>query len=100
MPRLNKQVTTLGFEPTCPHGAPPSSALVLDPFAGASTTGLVATQLGRDFVGVELNPEYVALGEERIRRWEHDPAGHLRRATPIEAQASIFETAEMPEAAA
>jgi len=50
---------------------------VLDPFAGAATTGLVATQLGRDFVGIELNPEYVGLGEDRIRRWEANPAGRL-----------------------
>jgi DNA modification methylase len=40
--------------------------VVLDPFAGAATTGLVATQLGRDFLGIELNPEYVELGRHRI----------------------------------
>jgi site-specific DNA-methyltransferase (adenine-specific) len=40
---------------------------VLDPFAGAATTGLVATRLDRDFIGIELNPEYVELGRNRIR---------------------------------
>jgi len=40
---------------------------VLDPFAGAGTTLLVADRLGRHGVGVELNPEYVALAEARIR---------------------------------
>lgn len=40
---------------------------VLDPFAGAGTTGLVADQLGRDFIGVELNPAYAVLAERRIR---------------------------------
>lgn len=39
---------------------------VLDPFAGAGTTGLVAAKLGRAFVGCELNPEYVAIAEKRI----------------------------------
>ena len=39
---------------------------VLDPFAGAGTTGLVATQLGRSFLGIELNPEYAALARKRI----------------------------------
>jgi DNA modification methylase len=40
--------------------------LVLDPFAGSGTVGVVALRHGRDFVGVELNPEYAALAEARI----------------------------------
>ena len=40
---------------------------VLDPFAGAGTTGLVADRLGRDFIGIELNPEYAAMAERRLR---------------------------------
>jgi len=39
---------------------------VLDPFAGSGTTGVVALRHGRKFIGVELNPEYVKLAEERI----------------------------------
>jgi len=39
---------------------------VLDPFAGAGTTGLVADRLGRSFIGLELNPEYVTLARRRI----------------------------------
>jgi site-specific DNA-methyltransferase (adenine-specific) len=39
---------------------------VLDPFAGAGTTGMVAVGLGRRFVGIELNPEYCRLAEKRI----------------------------------
>jgi len=41
--------------------------LVLDPYTGAGTTGLVAQHLRRSFVGCELNPEYAALAEKRIR---------------------------------
>lgn len=67
---------------------------VLDPFAGAATTGLVATRLGRDFVGIELSPEYVVLGEERIRRWEANPGGHLQGdPDPLDGQLSIEEPA-------
>lgn len=40
--------------------------LVLDPFAGSGTTGMVALRLGRRFVGIELNPDYVDLARERI----------------------------------
>lgn len=63
---------------------------ILDPFAGAATTILVARQLGRDAIGIELNPEYVALGEQRIRRWEANPAGHLTEdPEPMDGQLSI-----------
>ena len=40
--------------------------LVLDPFAGSGTTGVVALGLGRQFVGIELNPEYVQLAERDL----------------------------------
>jgi DNA modification methylase len=39
--------------------------IVIDPFAGSGTTGIVAMQHGRCFVGIELNPEYVALAQKR-----------------------------------
>jgi DNA modification methylase len=39
---------------------------VLDPFTGSGTTGAVAVRHGRDFIGIELNPEYVALARTRI----------------------------------
>ena len=54
--------------PTCKHKAPSRPAIVLDPFCGSGTTGLVAKQHGRNFIGIELNPHYVQLAEERISR--------------------------------
>ncbi len=45
----------------CPEGG-----IVLDPFGGAGTTGLVAKQHGRNAVLCELNPEYAAMARERI----------------------------------
>lgn len=45
----------------CPEGG-----VVLDPFSGAGTTGLVALRLGRDYIGIELNPEYVKMSHQRI----------------------------------
>jgi adenine-specific DNA methylase len=39
---------------------------VLDPFFGAGTTGLVADRLGRDCIGIELNPAYCAMARGRI----------------------------------
>lgn len=39
---------------------------VLDPFAGSGTSGAVAIQEGRDFIGIEINPEYSKMSEQRI----------------------------------
>jgi DNA modification methylase len=48
-------------------GSPPGG-LVLDPFAGSGTTGVVACEHGRSFVGCELNPAYVSMAENRIAK--------------------------------
>lgn len=40
--------------------------IVLDPFMGSGTTGFVANKLGRHYVGIELNPEYVQMARKRI----------------------------------
>lgn len=40
--------------------------LVLDPMAGSGTSLVAAKQLGRSYIGVDINPEYVALAQERI----------------------------------
>jgi site-specific DNA-methyltransferase (cytosine-N4-specific) len=41
-------------------------SMVLDPFIGSGTTGLVALQMQRRFVGIELNPGYLKIAEERL----------------------------------
>jgi len=40
--------------------------LILDPFVGSGTTGLVALNLDRRFVGIELNPSYLQIAEDRL----------------------------------
>lgn len=45
----------------CPNGG-----TVLDPFCGSGTTGVVAVKNGREFIGIELNPEYVTIASERM----------------------------------
>jgi site-specific DNA-methyltransferase (adenine-specific) len=52
----------------CTCGAPTRPGRVLDPFMGAGTVALVARQHGRDWLGVELNPEYVKLARDRLER--------------------------------
>ena len=73
------QTETTGWQPTCKcdesvsvkcecgtltnHTHP---CVVLDPFCGSGTTGVVALRYHRDFIGIELNPAYAALAEKRI----------------------------------
>ncbi len=44
----------------------PVGGTVLDPFFGAGTVGVVAKKHGRNYIGIELNPEYAAMAEKRI----------------------------------
>lgn len=52
--------------PPCSCSCEPVPAVVLDPFFGAGTTGLVAKKLGRHFVGIELNEAYIGMAQKRI----------------------------------
>jgi DNA modification methylase len=47
---------------TCPPGG-----VVLDPFAGTGTTNLVAFQMGRKSIGIEISREYVRVAQDRCR---------------------------------
>jgi DNA modification methylase len=67
MPKGWARITT-GWRQACEcEPSEPVPCTVLDPFAGAGTTLLVANRLGRDAIGIELNPEYVAIAERQIR---------------------------------
>jgi DNA modification methylase len=51
--------TTIGWRPTCGHDAEPIPATVLDPFIGSGTTAIVAHNLGRDCIGIDLSETYI-----------------------------------------
>ena len=53
--------------PTCSCSAPSEPGLVLDPFFGAGTTAVAAAGLGRDWLGIELNPDFADLAARRIQ---------------------------------
>lgn len=62
---------TTGWEPTCEcHGStescPTRPCMVLDPFGGAGTTGLVAARLGRQAILIELKPAYVRMAKAML----------------------------------
>lgn len=60
-----------GYKTTCDCDCGFERGIVLDPFFGSGTTGLVAKKLGRDYVGIELNPEYVEMANKRIGDWKY-----------------------------
>lgn len=66
--------------PTCGCAAEPEPAVVLDPFFGAGTTAVAAEQLGRDWLGVELNPDFAFQAERRILASRQARAGPEPRA--------------------
>lgn len=61
------ETTTWAQTCKCAAGTP-VPCVVLDPFGGAGTTGLVADRHGRDAVLVELSPAYAKMAEDRIRQ--------------------------------
>ena len=65
-PRVNGLSTLGDLRRVCGCRAGWQPGVVLDPFFGAGTVGLVAEQHNRDWLGIELNPDFVALAEERI----------------------------------
>jgi DNA modification methylase len=52
---------------TCIEAGCPPGGIVLDPFMGAGTTAMVAKELSRNYVGVELNTDYIKIAENRLR---------------------------------
>jgi DNA modification methylase len=64
--RLGGIATRAALAPTCQCHAPSEPGLVLDPFIGSGTTAVAAEDLGRDWLGIELNPEFAAMTERRI----------------------------------
>jgi site-specific DNA-methyltransferase (cytosine-N4-specific) len=59
----------------CIRAGCPDDGTVLDPFTGSGTTAMVARQLGRRFVGAELNPSYIDIIRDRIGQTPLDFGG-------------------------
>jgi len=86
---------TIGWEPGCvciadsPTGVvgPPVPCIVLDPFMGSGTTGMVAKQHDRDWLGIELNPEYADMALDRIAKATE--AGYVAQDIPDDS--TLFE---------
>ena len=72
----------------CILGGCPRGGTVIDPFGGSGTTGLVAQALGRDAILIELNPEYAAMAQQRLKKGALRPAGRMSK--PSARQIDLF----------
>ena len=45
----------------------PENGIILDPFFGAGTTGVVAKKLDRNFIGIDLSEKYCQIARDRIK---------------------------------
>ena len=57
------ELPTYCIKAGCPEGG-----IVLDPFMGSGTTGLAARNQQRNYVGIDLNPEYIEIAERRLQQ--------------------------------
>lgn len=48
----------------------PDAVTILDPFMGSGTTGVACVNLGRNFIGIEKDPQYFEIAKERIAEAE------------------------------
>lgn len=64
---LPSQDQTLHPCPTCGEALKTKPGCVLDPFMGSGSTGVAAKSLGFEFIGIELNQEYVEIAQKRIQ---------------------------------
>ena len=61
-----------------------SAKVILDPFMGSGTTAVAAQALYRDYIGIEISPEYCAMAQDRL---EHNL---VRSEIVIKTQSSLF----------
>lgn len=63
---IHMATKTVGWSSTCEHDDRTGRCIVLDPFMGAGTVALVAKKWNRQYVGIEINPEYIEIANRRI----------------------------------
>jgi len=60
------------WHPSCACNAETAKAIVLDPFMGSGTVALVAAELGRDFLGIEIGEKYIEIAHSRLSKCHFD----------------------------
>jgi len=50
-------------------GVLPKDSIIIDPFSGSGSTGIACANLGYDFIGIEIDPEYCEISKKRLNIW-------------------------------
>lgn len=75
---LGAIATRAALAPTCRCPNSPEPGVVLDPFMGSGTSAVAAEKLNRDWLGIELNPDFARLARTRITESRNPPPQKLR----------------------
>ncbi|KKW12593.1 MAG: Cellulase [Candidatus Gottesmanbacteria bacterium GW2011_GWB1_49_7] len=93
-------IATDEFQPTCKHNDNTGKAVVLDPFVGRGTTLLVADNLGRLGIGIDISAEYKKLAIEWIASEKEKQAKKSKKPRPKKAiESEIIPTPFFPDVA-
>jgi site-specific DNA-methyltransferase (adenine-specific)/modification methylase len=63
---------------------------IFDPFMGSGTTGVAAIQLGRNFIGCEIDPDYFKIAEKRIKEATLQPSLFQSQTSKLETQETML----------
>ena len=74
----------IGITQWCVDRASSESQTILDPFMGSGTTGVACVNLGRKFIGIEIDPGYFDVACKRIREAYRQPDFFVERPAPPE----------------
>ena len=75
----------------CVEHLPSDAEMILDPFMGSGTTGVACVQLGRKFIGIELEPRYFDIACRRIRKAYAQPDFFVAPPAPKPEQEKLFD---------
>ena len=67
----------------CPQGT------ILDPFMGSGTTGVACANLGRKFIGIEIEPKYFDIALRRISETLKQPDMFIEKPKPVKQEALL-----------
>jgi hypothetical protein len=77
--RIDGCISTIGWQPTCTCNEPDRvPCVVFDPFLGSGTVSVVARDLNRSSIGIELNPDYIKIIRRRLQADSQLDTGAVR----------------------
>jgi len=85
------KLSTIGWRPQCQCPAhEPVPQTILDPFNGAATTGVAALLLNRNYIGIELNPDYLEISRKRLQNYAIEMPDEIEQPKVIKQQIAMF----------